>query len=650
MNKPIWQPDAERIAGANLTAFISLVNQRLQRSICDYAGLHSFSVDQPHEFWRLVAEFCGVQFDRAAMAGWRPSAGMQNVEWFPGARLNIARTLLAAPADASAVVALRERGQRQEVSFGELRQLVARMAQAMRAAGLGVGDRVASLCPSTIETVAAMLATLAVGGVWAACSPEYGVAGTIDRIGQIDPKLLLVGDGYLYGGESHDLLAKARDVASQLPGLAATVLVPVLGAAPTLPGAVPLAQFLEPHPGGEITYESLPFDQPAFILFSSGTTGAPKCIVHAAGGSLLENLKAHTLQFDVKLADRVYFPCTTGWMVWNVMTMALGCGASIVLYDGSAFYPAIDTLVRHTAEERVTLARWAARYVDRLAKEGLQPRGDHDLSRLKTLMCNGSVFSADGYEYVYAKVKRDVHLVSPSGGTDSFGSLVSSNPLAPVWAGEIQCAALGFAVDVFDAEGRPSRGQPGELVVKKPFPSMPLRYLNDPDGNRYRGSYFSHFPGVWRHGDWAEFTLHGGIRIHGRSDATLNAKGIRIGTSEIYRQLADVPELAESVVVAQDWDGDTRVVMFVQLRPGFTFDAALEKRLRAELRDKLSPRHVPRKILPVADIPVTITGKVSEAAVRQAIHGLPPQNVGALANPQSLALFAPTLHPALAQP
>lgn len=649
MNQPIWSPGAERAAGSNLTAFIHLVNQRLHRNLSDYAALHPFSVREPQQFWLLAAEFCGVEFDRPADTALQDGAGMLDAKWFPGARLNIARTLLAAPDDASAIVALREDGERRELDFGELRQLVSRLAQAMRAAGVGVGDRVASLCPSTIETVAAMLATIAIGGVWAACSPEYGVAGTLDRIGQIDPKLLLVADGYWYAGESHDLLAKTRQIAGQLPGLAATVVVPVLDEAATLPGALTLAQFLAPHPGGPIDYESLPFDQPAFILFSSGTTGAPKCIVHGAGAPLLENLKAHTLQFDVKQGDRVYFPCTPGWMVWNVMTMALGCGASIVLYDGSPFHPALDTLVRHTAQERVTLARWAARYVERIAKEGLVPVNSHDLSRLRTLMCNGSVFGPDGYEYVYNQVKRDVHLVSPSGGTDSFGSLVSADPTSPVWAGEIQCAALGFAIDVFDGEGQPVRGQPGELVVTRPFPSMPLYYLNDELGKRLQSTYFSLFPGVWRHGDWAEFTERGGILIHGRSDATLNAKGIRIGTSEIYRQLADMEELAESVVVAQDWDGDTRVIMFVRLHDGFAVDSALEEKLRTRLRENLSPRHVPRKILQVADIPVTITGKVSEAAVREAIHGRPPQNLGALANPQSLALFAPELHPELAR-
>ncbi|HZP88774.1 MAG TPA: acetoacetate--CoA ligase [Burkholderiales bacterium] len=650
MIEPIWTPTRQRVAESNLTAFMTVVNERLQRDLRSYDELHAFSIREPGQFWSLVAEFCGVQFDVAPATALKPGRTMASARFFPAARLNAARTLLAAPDSALAIISLREDGQRREMTFGELRSLVSRLTQAMRAAGVGVGDRVASLCPSVPETVAAMLATLAVGAVWAACSPEYGVAGTLDRIGQISPKLLFAADGYLHGGVAHDLTAKAGQIARSLPSLAATVLMPLLDADARMDGALALEDFVESHRAGAIDFVSVPFDQPAFILFSSGTTGAPKCIVHGAGGPLLENLKAHKLQFDVKPGDRVYFPCTTGWMVWNVMTFALGCGASIVLYDGSAFHPDVDRLVQHTADEKVTLARWAARYVDRLAKEGVRPADTYDLSALKTLMCNGSVFAADAYEYVYSKVKRDVHLISPSGGTDSFGSLVSSNPTGPVWAGEIQCRALGFAVDVFDANGQPLRGRPGELVITQPFPSMPLHYLNDPDGERMRSTYFDVFPQAWRHGDWAEITEHNGIVIHGRSDATLNAKGIRIGTSEIYRQLAEVPEVAESVVVAQDWDGDTRVVLFVRLRPGLTLDSSLEQRLRARLRENLSPRHVPKKILQVQDIPVTITGKVSESAVREAIHGRPPQNASALANPEALAHFAPALHQDLARP
>jgi acetoacetyl-CoA synthetase len=363
---------------------------------------------------------------------------------------------------------------------------------------------------------------------------------------------------------------------------------------------------------------------------------------------LLENLKAHALQFDVKKGDRLYMPCTTGWMVWNVMTMGLGCGASIVLYDGSAFYPVRDALVAHTAQEKVTLARWAARYVDAIAKAGHVPKEEHDLNAVKAIMCNGSPFGADGYEYIYTKAKADVHLISPSGGTDSFGSLVSSSAINPVWAGEIQCKALGFDLDILDGEGRSVRGEPGEMVIKKPFPSMPLYYLDDPDKVRYKESYYGVYPNVWRHGDWAEITSRGGIVIHGRSDATLNAKGVRIGTSEIYRQLVDVPEIAESVIVAQEWEGDTRVIMFVQLQPENKLDASVEEKIRTRLHDNLSPRHVPSKILEVQGIPVTITGKVSEAAVRDAIHGRPVRNINALANPDTLAYFSPERHLQLA--
>jgi acetoacetyl-CoA synthetase len=652
MSAPIWTPSPERIAEANLTAFIGAVNRRWGGAIVDYASLHAFSIAEPERFWRSVLEFCRVEHSGSADRVLIEDHRMSGARWFPDITLNVARTLLAGRDTDLAVIGLREDGRRNTLTFAELRALVSLLAQALRAAGIGIGDRVACFMPSVPETVAAMLATAAVGAIWASCPPEYGVVGALDRIEQIAPKLLFTADGYLYGGERHDLLAKAGAIAARVPSIENVVVVPVLSERPdvsSVRAGVALHDFLAPFGAGPIEYRDLPFDQPGYILFSSGTTGRPKCILHSAGGALLENLKAHALQFDVKPGDRVYMAATTGWVVWNIMSFALGCGAAIVLYDGSPFYPTKDALVRHAASERVTFLRLAARYVEAIAKARHVPMREHDLSALRTVMCNGSPFSAEGYEYIHTQVKRDVHLVSPSGGTDPFGSLVSANPIGPVWPGEIQAPALGLAIDVFDGQGRPLRGAAGELVVTRPFPSMPLGYLDDPGAARYREAYFAHYPNVWRHGDWAEITPRGGFIIHGRSDATLNARGVRIGTAEIYRQLESVPEIAESVAVAQDWDGDTRVVLFVRLQPGARLDAALRARVRAVIRDNLSPRHVPAKIVAVPAIPLTVTGKVSEVAVRDAIHGRPVRNRDVLANPDALAHFAPERLPEMSE-
>ena len=469
-----------------------------------------------------------------------------------------------------------------------------------------------------------MLATTSIGAIWSCCSPEFGANAAVDRIGQVAPKLLLTSDGYSYGGETFDLLDKIAAIVARIPSIATTLVVPVLAGEPdvaTIRGAVLFDDFLASHAAGDIPFESLPFDHPVFILYSSGTTGAPKCILHGAGGALLENFKAQALQFDVKHGDRVYWWTTTGWVVWNLMIFALGRGASIVLYDGSPFYPTRDAILRHTAAERATFIRLTPKYVEQLAKSGIEPAGSLDLGALRTMIVASSPFGSDGYDYIYGKVKRDLHLASPAGGTDPLGSLVSANPIGPVWAGEIQARALGFRTEVFDAAGKAVIGTAGELVVSQPFPSMPIGFWGDGTGDRYRDTYFRYFPNVWRHGDWARITERGGVIIFGRSDATLNARGIRIGTAEIYGQLRDIEEIAESVAVGQEWEGDTRIVLFVQLRPGARFHEAFADRIRQRIRDHLSPRHVPARIVAVPEIPLTVTGKVSEIAVHDAIHG-----------------------------
>ena len=638
---PIWSPSPERVARANITAFIQEINQRFSLAVASYEELHQFSVDAPERFWASVWDFCGVAAESRGEQTVDDPTRMPGARWFPGARLNFARNLLRRRDAQPALIALREDGQRTSVSFAELYDRVSCIAQALRATGVGVGDRVAGYLPNIPDAIAAMLATTSLGGIWTCCSPEYGAGAAVERIGQVAPKVLFTADGYLYGGKSFDLLPRVREIVSQVPSIVRTFVLPVLASE-----TADSRQFAAIAPA-PIEFASLPFEHPAFILFSSGTSGAPKCIVHSGGGVLLENLKSHTLQFDVKAGDRVYMPCAAGWVVWNIMAVALGCGATLVLYDGSPVFPNADQLVRHAAQERVSFVRWPARYVESLAKSGIEPIQHYDFCALRTVMCNGSVFGASGYEYVHEKVRRDVHLVSPCGGTDSCGSLLSSNPIGPVWAGEIQAAALGFRVDVFDRAGHSLRGEPGELVVTRAFPSMPLGFWNDPDGSRYRDAYFSRFPDVWRHGDWVEITPRNGAIVHGRSDFTLNARGIRVGPAEIYRQIERFTEVAECAAVAQEWEGDSRVILFVKMRAGRAWSESMEAAIRAAIRDNLSPRHVPARIVAVPDLPVTITGKVSESAVHHAIHGREVPNRSSLANPQVLAWFAPSHLPEL---
>lgn len=644
MMQPIWQPSAERIADSEMTAFIAEVNRRWNKGIRSYADLHRFSVDEPERFWIAVWDFCGIiaahRGEKVLIDGDR----MPGATWFPEARLNFAENLLRRRDQATAIVSLRENGERRALSFAELYDLVSRLAQAMTASGVVAGDRVAGYIPNIPEAVAGMLAAASIGAIWSCCAPEFGVSAALERIGQVKPKLLLSADGYSYGGRRFDLIEKTAALARAIPSVTTTVVVENLQPNPVIdaiPSGQRFAQFIAPFSKRKIPFVAFPFNHPIFILFSSGTTGAPKCILHGAGGTLLENLKSLALQFDVKAGDRVYWWTTTGWVVWNLMVYSLARGAGIVLYDGSPFYPSTDVILRHTAEERATFIRLTPKYVETLMKSGLVPAKEYDFSALRTVIVSSSPFGADGYDYIYGSVKRDVHLGSPSGGTDPLGSLVSANPISPVWPGEIQGPALGFKIEVFDDAGRAIQGSAGELVVTRPFPSMPIGFWGDPDGVNYRKAYFQHFPNVWRHGDWAQITQRGGVVIFGRSDSTLNARGIRIGTAEIYRQLGSFTEIADSVAVSQDWDGDTRIVLFIKMRAGEIFDEGFADLIRKRIRENLSPRHVPDKIIAVPEIPLTTTGKVSEAAVRGAIHGRASANQGALANPEALKHFHP---------
>ena len=642
MSELLWSPSAERVAAAQITAFRAAAAAATGQDFADYAALHRWSIADPGAFWRLWWQEAGVIGDGPGEVSLRDADRMPGAAFFPEARLNFAENLLGRPGDGPAILFRGEDKVRRSLGWAELDTEVAAVAAALRAGGVGPGDRVAGYLPNMPEAVIAMLATASIGAIWSSCSPDFGPAGVVDRFGQIEPKVLFAADGYWYGGKHFDCLPKVREVAPQLPGLQRIVLVPYAGsdtAAASLPDAIGWEDHVAPHRGAGHRFERVPFNTPLFILYSSGTTGAPKCIVHGVGGTLLQHLKEHRLHSDIRAGDRVFYFTTCGWMMWNWLVSALASGATLLLYDGSPFHPSGNVLFDFAAEERATFFGTSAKFIDAAAKAGIRPRGTHDLAPLRTLASTGSPLSPDGFAWVYDAVKPDLHLASISGGTDIVSCFMLGDPTQPVRAGELQVPGLGMAVEVWGEDGRPVRGEKGELVCTRPFPSMPVGFWNDPDGSRYRAAYFEQFPGVWTHGDYVEHTHAGGYVIHGRSDATLNPGGVRIGTAEIYRQVERLDRVVESLVVGQDWKGDVRVVLFVRLREGDRLDQGLEDEIRRLIRTNCTPRHVPAKIIAVADIPRTRSGKIVELAVRNVIHGRPVKNREALANPEALDLF-----------
>jgi acetoacetyl-CoA synthetase len=631
-DRPLWVPGARRADESRLAAF-------MRRAQCpDWDALHRWSVEHREEFWSLLWDFCEVRGEKGARVlvdGDR----MPGARWFPEARLNFAQNLLRPSADerADAIVFWGEDRIRRRWSHAELRAVVSRMAQALRAAGVAKGDRVAGYLPNLPEAVAAMIATASLGAIWSSCSPDFGVQGVLDRLGQIEPKVLFCADGYYYGGKEFDSLDKVREILRQLPSVQRCVVVSYVERPANV--GVALADFLEPFAPGEIAFEPVAFDHPLYVLYSSGTTGVPKCIVHGTGGTLLQHLKEQQLHSDVRPGDRLFYFTTLGWMMWNWLASGLASGATLLLYDGSPFALRGRVVFDFAEAERMTHLGTSAKFIDAIAKIDLRPRETHDLSALRAILSTGSPLVAEGFDYVYASIKPDVCLSSISGGTDIMGCFVLGNPMLPVWRGEIQCKGLGMAVEVFDEQGRALAGEKGELVCTRPFPSMPVGFWNDPDGSKYHAAYFERYPNVWRHGDWCEITAHGGMIIYGRSDAVLNPGGVRIGTAEIYRQVEQLGEVVESLVIGQDWGGDVRVVLFVKLQEGLVLDAPLVARIRQRIRDNTTPRHVPAKVLQVADIPRTKSGKIVELAVREIVHGRPVKNLEALANPEALEHF-----------
>ncbi len=640
-DQPLWRPSKERIEHANLTAFIQGVRKKVP-AVVDFPSLYQWSIGQPEAFWPEVWTFCGIQASKSWDRVVRDLDRMPGTCWFEGARLNFAENLLRHRDDRPALVSWSERGREKDLSYAELYDQVAQLAAALRAQGVGPGDRVAGFLPNIPEAVIAMLAAASLGAIWSSCSPDFGVKGVLDRFGQIQPKVLFAADGYRYAGKSLDSLARLRGILHDLKELEKVVVVPHRSRTPDLAGfsrAVLYPEFVSSCQPGEISFEQLPFDHPLYIMYSSGTTGLPKCMLHGAGGTLLQHSKELVLHTDLTSEDVIFYFTTCGWMMWNWLVSSLAAGATVLLYDGSPFHPEDAILFEMAEAEGMTVFGTSAKYLGLIEKKGLSPRRQFDLSRLRTVLSTGSPLAPRSFDYVYREVKSDLCLSSISGGTDLISCFALGNPIGPVQRGELQTRGLGMKVEVFDESGQSLVGKSGELVCTLPFPSMPVAFWNDADGQKYRQAYFEHYPGVWRHGDWAELTPQGGMIIYGRSDATLNPGGVRIGTAEIYRQVERLEFVLESLVVDQKWDQDVRIVLFVKLREGVELKPSLEQEIRQAIRENTSPHHVPEKIIAVSDLPRTISGKLTELAVRNAIHGLPVQNLDALANPEALDQF-----------
>jgi acetoacetyl-CoA synthetase len=640
---PMWMPSDQRARSTNLYRFMQTINQRFGTSFTEYEPLWQWSVDNVADLWATLWDELDVIASQPCDRVIDDVHAMPGANWFAGAHLNFAQNLLRFRDDQAAIIFRGETmHESRTLTYRELSDAVSRLAQTLRAMGVQAGDRVAGFMPNMPETIIAMLAATSLGAIWSSCSPDFGVRGVLDRFARIQPKVLFTANGYSYGGRAFSSLDKVAEIFTELSPHPHVIVVPYTEARADisiLPGAQHYEDVIEPYAPGEIQFAQLPFAHPLYIMYSSGTTGLPKCMVQSAGGVLLNQKKELVLHADLVREDRIFYFTTCGWMMWNWLVCSLSVGATVVLFDGSPFHPDASALMRLAEQEQISIFGTSAKYLAALEQAGVKPRDAFDLSALRAILSTGSPLAEESFDYVYRDVKDDVCLSSIAGGTDLNGCFVGGNPMGPVYRGEIQCRQLGMDVHAFDELGNPIVGQTGELVCAKAFPSMPIRFWGDDDGSIYRGAYFERFPGVWHHGDFIEITQHGGVRMLGRSDATLNPGGVRIGTAELYRQVEPLPEIADSLVIGQDWEGDTRVILFVKMADGAMFTDELATRIRKQIRANCTPRHVPAKIIEVADIPYTISMKKVELAVRNIVHGRPVKNRDALKNPESLDGF-----------
>jgi acetoacetyl-CoA synthetase len=634
--QPLWSPDQASIDAANMTRFIAQVNRNYELAISDYDALYQWSVDEKESFWSEIWDFCGIVGDK----GERILVDGDNIEtarWFPDASLNFAENLLRRKDDAIAIYFRAEDQVDYSLTYAELYAQVASVAAWLKAKGLQPGDRVAAYLPNMPEAVVAMLAATSLGAVWTSTSPDFGEDSVVDRFGQTEPRFLFTVDGYFYNGKRHELSDKIKSITAQLPSLEQIVQIKLAGFGNNI-DAIDWSDIIA-NPVAEIDFVARKFNDPLYVLYSSGTTGKPKCITHKIGGTLIQHLKEQMLHCDVHPGDRVFYFTTLGWMMWNWLVSALASEAALVLYDGSPFYPDGEVLWRYAEDVDMTIFGTSAKYIDAMKKASLCPRDKFNLSALRSIASTGSVLAPESFDYVYANIKQDVCLASVSGGTDIVSCFVICCPLLPVYRGEIQCRGLGLAVDVFDEDGNSVRNRKGELVCTQTFPCQPVYFWADEDGEKYHNAYFARFDNVWHHGDYVMLTEHNGIVIFGRSDATLNPGGVRIGTAEIYRHVEQLDDVVESIVIGQVWEDDVRVVLFVVLQPGLELDDALQDRIRRTVREKCTPRHVPAKIVQVAEIPRTKSGKIVELAVREVVHNRAVKNIHSLANPEALDLY-----------